>query len=100
MTEAAREHRLDTLLISTAGADPRTEIWVGDEPDQVAVRRTDAERLGVGHPQQARADDALVRCAVATGGEAVLVPTTDTVAGGIGALLRWPRSAEEAAAHH
>ncbi|MER7521089.1 Vms1/Ankzf1 family peptidyl-tRNA hydrolase [Streptomyces sp. NPDC126499] len=102
VTEAARQHRLDTLLISPAGPDANREIWVGDEPDQVAVRRSEAESLGAQHPHAERADDALVLCAAVAGGEAVVVPgdgSADAVpAGGIGALLRWPRSEQEESA--
>ncbi|MFF9197743.1 Vms1/Ankzf1 family peptidyl-tRNA hydrolase [Streptomyces sp. NPDC014779] len=98
VADAARQHRLDTLLIGEAGADPGREVWVGDRPDQLAVRRTDAEALGAARPHQARADDALVLCAALSGGEAVMVPgdgSDGTPAGGIGAILRWPRSEPE-----
>ncbi|MFC8981222.1 Vms1/Ankzf1 family peptidyl-tRNA hydrolase [Streptomyces sp. NPDC057411] len=93
VAEAARQHRIDTLLITPAGPDPRRELWIGEHPDQVAVRRSDAERLGAEHPHAARADDALLCSAVAAGGEAFVVPGDGgdgSPAGGIGALLRWP----------
>ncbi|MFD0368146.1 Vms1/Ankzf1 family peptidyl-tRNA hydrolase [Streptomyces sp. NPDC059071] len=101
VVDAVRQHRVDTLLISPEGADSGREVWVGDAPDQVAVRRSEAESLGAGSPHAARADDALVLSAAATGGEAVMVPgdsSADIPAGGIGALLRWPRSGPEEAA--
>ncbi len=71
---------------------------MGDEPDQVAVRRNDARRPGRSQPVSARADDALLRAAVATGAEVVSVaPLADEPGtpdglpvGGLGALLRWP----------
>jgi hypothetical protein len=98
VAEAAQEHRIDTLLLSGSGPDLNREVWVGDEPDQVAVRRSDAEQLGAGHPSPARADDALVLSTAAAGGEAVVVPGDGTPAGGVGALLRWPRSEQERSA--
>ncbi|WP_051717838.1 Vms1/Ankzf1 family peptidyl-tRNA hydrolase [Streptomyces megasporus] len=98
LVDAAREHRIDTLLIRPDGPDLHREVWVGDEPDQVAVRRSDARRPGRSQPVSARADDALLRAAVATGAEVVSVaPLADEPGtpdglpvGGLGALLRWP----------
>ncbi|MGP4113593.1 baeRF2 domain-containing protein [Streptomyces sp. 4N509B] len=99
LVEAAREHRLATLLLRPGGGDLGREVWAGPEPDQLAVRRTDAAYLGSGEPFAARADDALLRAAVATDVEVVLVrPDADgvgdsptaTPVGGLGALLRWP----------
>ncbi|MGH4031151.1 Vms1/Ankzf1 family peptidyl-tRNA hydrolase [Actinomycetota bacterium Odt1-20B] len=92
LVDAAREHRVAELLVRPDGADAHREVWVGDEPDQVAVRRTDAMALGAGEPASARADDALLRCAAASGAAALSVaaaaPETGP-AGGLGALLRW-----------
>ncbi|GAA2412319.1 Vms1/Ankzf1 family peptidyl-tRNA hydrolase [Streptomyces glaucosporus] len=98
LVDAAREHRIDTLLVRPDGPDLHREVWVGDEPDQVAVRRSDVRYLGHSRPVSVRADDALVRAAVATGAEVVSVsPLADEPGapgglpvGGLGALLRWP----------
>lgn len=91
--EAAREHRIDELLISPEGADTRCEVWIGEDPDQVAVRRADLEEgVGERHAWPARADDALLRCVVETGAAAVSVTAAgsrDGPTGGVGALLRW-----------
>lgn len=93
LVEAAREHRIDELLIRPGGPDAHREVWVGEDPDQLAVRRTELKILGEQHSWAARADDALIRCAVATGAAAVSVtpatPATEPT-GGLGALLRWP----------
>ncbi|MCX2180575.1 hypothetical protein KV205_08560 [Streptomyces sp. SKN60] len=102
VTDAARQHRVDALLINLAGADTGREVWLGDEPDQLAVRRTEAAAApGTAQPRPVRADDALVLCATTTGAEAVMVPgdrSDGGPAGGIGAILRWPRSEPEATA--
>ncbi|MFI1391843.1 baeRF2 domain-containing protein [Streptomyces griseoaurantiacus] len=93
--EAAREHRIDELLVLPDGADAHREVWVGEDADQVAVRRTELKTLGEQRSWAARADDALVRAAVATGAPAISVapaqPSTRAEApvGGLGALLRW-----------
>ncbi|MEU9054318.1 Vms1/Ankzf1 family peptidyl-tRNA hydrolase [Streptomyces sp. NPDC048384] len=92
LVEAAREHRIDELLIRPDSPDAHREVWVGEDADQLAVRRTDLKILGEQNSWSARADDALLRCAVATGAGALSVtpagPEKDP-AGGLGALLRW-----------
>ncbi|MGH3310371.1 MAG: Vms1/Ankzf1 family peptidyl-tRNA hydrolase [Streptomyces sp.] len=106
LVEAAREHRIGALLVRPEGADLHREVWVGDEPDQVAVRRKEIQYLGATEPAPARADDALMRSAAATGAEVLsvgpspvleaapeIVPGTvpdELPVGGLGALLRWP----------
>jgi hypothetical protein len=95
LVEAAREHRIDELLVHLDGPDGHRQIWIGEEPDQIAVRRSDLRILGEQHAWAARADDALLRSAVAAGAPAISVqpaleddsPVLPT--GGLGALLRW-----------
>ncbi|MFC7303327.1 Vms1/Ankzf1 family peptidyl-tRNA hydrolase [Streptomyces monticola] len=89
LVEAAREHRIAELLMRPAGPDAHRTVWVGDEPDQLSVRRSDSRYLGAPNPEAARADDALLRSASATGAEAVAVHSRSTPHGGLGALLRW-----------
>jgi hypothetical protein len=92
LVEAAREHRIDELLIRPDGPDAHREVWIGEDPDQLAVRRTDLRTLGEQHAWAARADDALIRSAVATGAPALSVTVTaerEVPVGGLGALLRW-----------
>jgi hypothetical protein len=95
LVETAREHRLQELLLRPDGPDLHREVWIGEDPDQLAVRRTELQVLGEQHSWSARADDALLRSAVATDATALsLAPVLegtgdDTPAGGLGALLRW-----------
>jgi hypothetical protein len=93
LVEAAREHRIDELLIHPEGPDAHREVWIGEDPDQLAVRRTDLKILGEQNSWSARADDALIRSAVATGAPALSVTPAaqerDVPVGGLGALLRW-----------
>ncbi|QNP75388.1 hypothetical protein IAG44_42305 [Streptomyces roseirectus] len=89
LVEAAREHRIDTLLVRPDGPALARETWVGAHPDQLAVRRTDARALGESDPACARADDALLRSAAATDADVLVVAHESLPTGGLGALLRW-----------
>jgi hypothetical protein len=90
LVEAAREHRIDTLLVHPGGSDLGRQVWIGPDPDQVAVRSSDLRYLGAGRPEAARADDALLRSAAATGARVITVRRAEEApAGGLGALLRW-----------
>jgi hypothetical protein len=92
LVEAAREHRIAELLIRPDGPDAHREVWVGEDPDQLAVRRAEGKPLGEPDPASARADDALIRSTTVTGGQALAltaVGSTDAPVGGLGALLRW-----------
>ncbi|KES08813.1 hypothetical protein BU52_01820 [Streptomyces toyocaensis] len=93
LVEAAREHRIDELLIRPDGPDAHREVWIGEDPDQLAVRRTELKVLGEQNSWSARADDALIRSAVATDAPALAVTgpgaAEDAPVGGLGALLRW-----------
>ncbi|MEV7073910.1 Vms1/Ankzf1 family peptidyl-tRNA hydrolase [Streptomyces sp. NPDC093990] len=91
LVEAAREHRIDELLIRPDGPDAHRGVWAGEDPDQVAVRRTDLTILGEQITWSVRADDALIRSAVATGAPALSVAPVaeEAPVGGLGALLRW-----------
>ncbi|WP_049568387.1 Vms1/Ankzf1 family peptidyl-tRNA hydrolase [Streptomyces sp. SBT349] len=99
LVDAAREHRIATLLVRPTGPDLDRDVWVGREPDQLAVRRSDSRYLGDPEPAAARADDALLRSAAATGADVVALAPAATgdgrgggpePVGGLGALLRWP----------
>ncbi|MFH9125743.1 hypothetical protein [Streptomyces globisporus] len=114
MVDAAREHRIDTLLLRPGGPDTHRQVWAGPKPEQLALRRTDARSLGEPEPFTVRADDALLRSATLTGADAIVVggaaaaydrdpeqdleadnrtgsePISAEPVGGLGALLRWP----------
>ncbi|MGA5259008.1 Vms1/Ankzf1 family peptidyl-tRNA hydrolase [Streptomyces griseoincarnatus] len=97
LVEAAREHRIDTLLVRPDGPELDRDTWVGTRPDQIAARRSDARTLGESDPTVVRADDALLRAAAVTAADVLVVPpadddgadATDIPTGGLGALLRW-----------
>ncbi len=90
VVEAARSHQVATLLMRETGPDLQRQVWIGPEPEQVGVQRNEVRAMGVREPQTARADDALMRAAIAADAEALLVPDgLPGPAGGIGAVLRW-----------
>ncbi|MEO3749391.1 Vms1/Ankzf1 family peptidyl-tRNA hydrolase [Streptomyces sp. B6B3] len=90
LVDAARQHRIGTLLVRPDGPELERRVWVGEEPDDVTMRPEDTPDEGRLERDTARADDALLRAAAATGADVVaLPPTGDAPAGGLGALLRW-----------
>ncbi|MER6366360.1 hypothetical protein [Kitasatospora sp. NPDC001527] len=90
VVDAARQHRLATLLVQEGGHDQDRQVWVGPAPEQVGVQRNDVRSMGVAGPDRAPAADALLRCAVAAGADALAVPAdVPGPAGGLGAVLRW-----------
>ncbi|RII17927.1 hypothetical protein DSC45_13565 [Streptomyces sp. YIM 130001] len=96
LVEAAREHRIDTLLIGPDGSDTGREVWVGPNAAQLAARSTELQYLGEVDPASSRADDALLRAAAASGAEAIIVRDPEQVpVGGLGALLRWAEPAQD-----
>lgn len=92
LVDAARQHQIDELLIRMDGPDAHREVWIGESPDMLAVKQADLKAVGQEHTWSARADDALLRAAVATGAPALSMAAAgpgDTPSGGLGALLRW-----------
>ncbi|MFE8938207.1 hypothetical protein ACFYNX_12035 [Streptomyces sp. NPDC007872] len=90
MAAAAREHQVATLLLGRDAPDASRPVWVGPGPDEVAAGRAEARGWGFGRPEEARADDALLRACVAAGAEVPVLPEGMAgPAGGLGAVLRW-----------
>ncbi len=93
--EAVRAGGVDTLLLDPAAhLDPgigRPEVWVGHGGTDLAVTKTELERLGVEEYAADRADAALIRACVATGARLELLRNGDpTVTDGVAAVLRYP----------
>ncbi|AEW92607.1 MULTISPECIES: baeRF2 domain-containing protein [Streptomycetaceae] len=90
VVDAVRRHQVGTLLLRADGPDLRRQVWIGPEPEQIGVQRSELRSMGVREPITVGADDALMRCAAATDAEALLVPAElPGPSGGIGAALRW-----------
>ncbi|WP_042380511.1 baeRF2 domain-containing protein [Streptacidiphilus melanogenes] len=91
---AARDRSLDTLLLGDSSGDAARTVWTGPEACQLAPGRSEAHALGARYPVPARADDALLRAAVALDADAITVPAgAPGPIGGVGALLRWSQAA-------
>jgi hypothetical protein len=88
--EALRKAQVGTLLLHDDPDDTRT-LWFGDDPSLVALRRDELTGLGVERPEEGRLADVLVRAAVGTGAEVVVVPAGGTAIpnDGVGAILRY-----------
>jgi hypothetical protein len=87
--EAIRKAQVGTLLIHDEPDDDRT-LFFGDDPSLVACRRNDLDGVA-DHVEEGRFADVLVRAAVGTGADVVVVPAGGTAVPneGCGAILRY-----------
>lgn len=87
--DAIRKAQVATLLIHDDPADDRT-LWFGDDPSLVAMSRNDLDGIA-DHVEEGRMADVLVRAAVGTGADVVIVPPggTGIPNDGCGAILRY-----------
>ncbi|MDF3298715.1 baeRF2 domain-containing protein [Streptomyces tropicalis] len=94
LVRAARDHRLEELLIRPDGPDPHREVWIGEAPDELAVRPAELPARDGRRSWPAHADDALIRSAATTDATALspapvsAAADEDVPLGGLGALLR------------
>ncbi|HEX2419147.1 MAG TPA: Vms1/Ankzf1 family peptidyl-tRNA hydrolase [Micromonosporaceae bacterium] len=94
--EAVRAHAVATLLLDPAGyldlSLPRRDLWVGlEEGTQLALSKTELEKLGVEEYAADRADAALIRACVTTAADLELLSSGDpVVSDGVAAVLRYP----------
>ncbi|WP_030270306.1 hypothetical protein [Streptomyces sp. NRRL B-24484] len=90
VTAAAQQHRLATLLLGEDGPDTGREVWIGPDPGHIGTDRGAVRSMGVPDPVRVPAGDALLRCAIASRAEAIVVPDgVEGPVGGVGAVLRW-----------
>lgn len=94
--EAVRVHAVATLLLDPAAyldpGLPRRDLWVGvEEGTQLALSKTELEKLGVEEYAADRADSALIRACMTTGADLELLIGGDpVVSDGVAAVLRYP----------
>ncbi|PRW65095.1 baeRF2 domain-containing protein [Actinopolyspora mortivallis] len=91
---ALQRGQVATVLRSTkeVGESPES-LWIGPDPNQIAVERSTLTDMGVSSPVSVSADEAVLQALVGTDAELVLVePERITLTGGIGAVLRYSDS--------
>jgi hypothetical protein len=91
---ALQKAQVGTLLLGS-DLNETNALWFGPAPTMLAVQASDLEQMGVDDPQQGSLVDVLLRAAIGTGAEVLLVPagTPDSPADGVGALLRYSDNA-------
>jgi hypothetical protein len=87
---ALQREQVDTALRVVATGDGPRELAIGPSPNQVALDEGDLESMGAEDIRRVPADAALIR-ALAGADANIVLPDPDTVslAGGIGATLRY-----------
>ncbi|HEU0130207.1 MAG TPA: Vms1/Ankzf1 family peptidyl-tRNA hydrolase [Mycobacteriales bacterium] len=87
--EALRKAQVATLLVHDE-PDDDTMLWFADDPTLIAVDRAELDGLA-DHVEQGRLADVLVRTALATGADVLVVPASGTAVpnDGVGAVLRY-----------
>src|SRR6266545_4780911 len=86
---ALQRAQVDTVLLVN-NPSAKHELWIGPQPSDIALTADELRAAGVEHPQQVRADAALLRAMAGTGADLVLVePGAVELDGGIGAVLRY-----------
>ena len=89
VVRALRAGAVDTLLLVDDPSASHT-LWTSEEPMHVGNDRSEVESLGAQEPVEAPADAVLVRALVAQDGAIELVEGASGIAGGVGAILRFP----------
>jgi hypothetical protein len=91
---ALQKAQVGTLLLAI-DLNETNPLWYGPAPTMLAAQRSDLEQMGVSDPQQGSLVDVLIRAALGTDAEILLVPagTPDSPDDGVGALLRYSDNA-------
>jgi hypothetical protein len=96
---ALQKAQVGTLLLAT-DLEETNPLYFGPAPTMLATEASQLEQMGVAEPQQGSLVDVLLRAAIATDAEVLMVPagTPDSPEGGVGALLRYSDNANGPAA--
>ncbi|MFI0357655.1 Vms1/Ankzf1 family peptidyl-tRNA hydrolase [Actinomadura sp. 9N407] len=87
--EAVRRGQIQTLLLDDDPDSP-ARLWIGPDPNHVAVTPEELHQLGVEDVREERADAALIRAVAAMDGQLVILPSDGPNAAlGVGAVLRY-----------
>ena len=88
VVEALRRAQVETLVLDDDPSSTAT-LFAGPDPLLLAVAGQELRDLGISEIEEVRADAAIVRALVGSGGQLVIVPGGTEVGGGIGAILRY-----------
>lgn len=91
---ALQKAQVGTLLLAS-DVNETNPLYFGPAPTMLATLKSDLEQMGVSDPQQGSMVDVLLRAAICTDAEVLLVPagTPDSPDDGVGALLRYSDNA-------
>ncbi|MFC9909982.1 hypothetical protein [Streptomyces sp. NPDC127197] len=86
---ALQRGQADALLVNHP-VEEWPPLWIGTDPDQIALSAADLQTFGATGYEKQPADAALLHAAVTTGAELIVVPRQQTpLEDGIGVLLRY-----------
>jgi hypothetical protein len=86
---ALQRGQADALLVNHP-AEEWPPLWIGTDPEQIALSAADLQTFGATGYEEQPADAALLYAAVTTGAELIVVPRHETpLDDGIGVLLRY-----------
>ncbi|MFE6286470.1 hypothetical protein [Streptomyces sp. NPDC057877] len=87
---AAQRGQVQALLVNEEHGLAARRLWAGPGPGQLALSREELDAFGVPSAHEEPADSLLVRAAVGTGAELIVVPSEEvSLADGTGVLLRY-----------
>lgn len=92
---ALQKAQVGTLLLAT-DVEETNALYFGPAATMLATSASQLEQMGVSAPEQGSLVDVLLRAAIGTGAEVLMVPagTPDSPDGGVGALLRFSDNAD------
>lgn len=92
---ALQKAQVGTLLLAS-DLEETNPLFFGPAPTMLSTKASKLEQMGVSDPQQGSLVDVLLRAAIGTDAEVLMVPagTPDSPDGGVGALLRYSDNAD------
>jgi hypothetical protein len=92
---ALQKAQVGTLLLAS-DLEETNPLFFGPAPTMLSTRASELEQMGVSDPQQGSLVDVLLRAAIGTDAEVLMVPagTPDSPDDGVGALLRYSDNAD------
>lgn len=92
VVDVLRKGQVEELVISEEVAQQTLatgDVWVGDDPFEIAILRSELEDLGIENLREVPASVGLLRSAIAQDAGLTFAPAERAPVEGLGALLRW-----------